>query len=324
MLNVIGRTAALAMGLLLAGSACADAPYPNRPIKLIVAYAPGGGTDVIARIVGRELSQVWSTPVVVENRPGAGSIIGTQVVARSDPDGYTLLVTSTPFSINPILHNNAGYDPIRDFVPIINAGHSPTIVVVSAAIPANNLKELIALAKVQHLSYASAGVGTVPFLTAEYLLRKKAGVDIVHVPYGGAGPALSAVVLGHVAVGVLAYATPGLESWLSSGKLKGIVVTSAKRLAALPAVPTASESGFPGYVDLTWIGFMAPAKTPAPIVSKLNLEINRILELSEVRAQLLKLGFVTEPNSTLEFAKFIQSETEHWADIVKAVGGQVD
>jgi len=323
MFKLVARTAMLAAGLLAASVVGADPGYPNKPIKFIVAYAPGGGTDVIARVVGRELSKAWNTPVVVENRPGAGSNIGTQTVARAEPDGYTLLVTSTPFAINPTLYKNAGYT-IKDFAPVINAGHSATIVVVPPSVAANNLQELIALSKTQPLSYASAGIGTVPFFTAEYLLKKKAGINIVHVPYGGAGPAVTAVVAGHVPVGILAFATPGLEGWISSGKLKAIAVTSRKRVAMLPNVPTASESGFPGYVDLTWIGFAAPAKTPPEIVNKLNTEMNRILQLPEVKEQLTKLGFEWEPNTATEFTRFLQDESVRWAEIVKTTGAQAD
>ena len=324
MMKIVNRLMVFVVGLTLSHLALAQAPYPNKPIKLVVAYAPGGGTDIIARVVGRELAKAWNTSVVVENRAGAGSNIGTQAVARAEPDGYTILVTSTPFAINPTLYKNAGYNPSKDFVPVINGGHSPTILVVHPSVPANNLQELIALAKVRPLSYASAGIGTVPFLTGEYLLKKKAGIDIVHIPYGGAGPAVSAVVAGHVPVGILAYATPGLENWISTGKLKAIVVTSAKRVASLPTVATASESGFPGYVDVTWIGFMAPADTPKDITTKLNQEMGRILQLPAVKDQLVKIGFEWQPNTTAEFSSFIQEEITRWAEIVKMTGAHAD
>ena len=322
-MNKFGRLMVLFGGLLATNLALSQTPYPtSKPIKFVVAYAPGGGTDIIARVVGRELAKAWNTPVVIENRPGAGSNVGTQAVSRADPDGYTILVTSTPFAINPTLYKNAGYNASKDFVPIINAGHSPSILVVHPSVPANNLQEFIALSKVSSLSYASAGIGTVPFLTAEYLLKKKAGIDIVHVPYGGAGPAVTAVVAGHVPAAILAFATPGLENWISTGKLKAIVVTNAKRVASLPKVPTASESGFPGYVDITWIGFLAPAETPKEITTKLNQEMGRILQLPLVKDQLVKLGFEWQPNSTTEFSSFIQDEITRWADIVKTTGAQ--
>ncbi len=325
MMKKVRRLMVLLVGLTVTNLALCESPYPTgKPIKFVVAYAPGGGTDIIARVVGRELAKVWNNPVVVENRAGAGSNVGTQVVARAEPDGYTILVTSTPFAINPTLYKNAGYNPSRDFVPIINAGHSPTILVVHPSVPANNLQEFIALSKVRPLSYASAGIGTVPFLTGEFLLKKKAGIDIVHVPYGGAGPAVAAVVAGHVPVGILAFATPGLENWISTGKLKAIVVTSGKRVASLPAVATASESGFPGYVDVTWIGFMAPAETPKEITTKLNQEMGRILQLPLVKDQLVKLGFEWQPNTAMEFSSFIQEEIARWADIVKTTGAQAD
>ncbi len=323
-MKIFGRLAVLVVGLMLTNLAFSDSPYPTKPIKFVVAYAPGGGTDIIARVIGQELAKAWNTPVVIENRPGAGSNVGTQVVARSAPDGYTILVTSSPFAINPTLYKNAGYNASRDFVPIINAGHSPTILVVHPSVPANNLQEFIALAKVQSLSYSSAGIGTVPFLTGEYLLKTKAGIDIVHAPYGGAGPALNAVVAGHVPVGSLAFATPGLENWISTGKLKAIVVTSTKRLASLPTVATASESGFPGYVDVSWIGFLAPAGTPKEITTKMNLEMGRILQLPAIKDQLEKIGFEWQPNTAAEFSSFIQEEITRWAEIVKVTGAKAD
>lgn len=318
------RACIAAAGLLCAGWAAAQAPYPNKPIRFIVGYAPGGGTDIIARVVGRELGKAWNTTVVIENRPGAGSNIATQAVARAEPDGYTLLVTSTPFAINPSLYKSAGYHPLRDFAPVFNAGHSATILVVPPSVPANNLQELIALGKTQPLSYASAGIGTVPFFTAEYLLKSKAGMNIVHVPFGGAGPAVSAVVAGQVPVGILAFATPGLEGWINAGRLKALAVTSSKRVPSLPAVATASESGFPGYVDLTWIGFAAPARTPPEIVNKLNQEMNRILERPSVRAELAAIGFDWEANSAAEFARFVEAESVKWTEIIKQTGAKVE
>jgi len=324
MTKITAGTVTCAVALLCGSLAYAATPYPNSVIKLVVAFAPGGGTDVIARVIGKELNDAWNNPVVVENRPGAGSNIGTRVVARSTPDGYTILVTSTAFAINPSLYKNAGYNPTEDFVPIVNAGASPTIVVAHPSVPIRNLKELIALGKKQPLSYASAGVGTVPFLTAEFLLNTKAAASIAHIPYAGAGPALTAVVAGHVPVASLAFATPALGNWISSGKLRPIAVMSPKRLASYPAVPTGSESGFPGYVDSTWIGFLAPARTPKEIVAKLNGEMSRILHLPAATEALGQLGFEWEANSPEQFASYIQAETAKWAEIVKATNTLVD
>ena len=311
-------------GLLLAASACAATPFPSKPIRFVVAFAPGGGTDVIARYIGREMSDAWSTPVVIDNRPGAGSNIGARLVAKAPSDGYTVLVTSTAFAINPTLYKNAGYGPVKDFMPIINAGHSPTILVVNPSVPAKTLRELITLSKTQPLNYSSAGIGTVPFLTGEYLFNKKGGGRMVHIPHAGAGPALIAVVGGNVQASALAFATPTLGNWISTGKLRAIVVTSARRVASLPDVPTASESGFPGYVDLTWIGFMAPANTPKAVVAKLNAEMDRILRLPAVKNQLEELGFEWESNSPEEFTRYIQTEVAKWATVVKETNAQVE
>jgi tripartite-type tricarboxylate transporter receptor subunit TctC len=315
---------ALVAGLLLAASACAATTYPSKPIRFVVAFAPGGGTDVIARFIGRELADAWSTPVVIDNRPGAGSNIGARLVAKAPSDGYTVLVTSTAFAINPTLYKNAGYVPAQDFLPIINAGHSPTILVVHPSVAAKTLRELIALSKTQPLNYSSAGIGTVPFLTGEYLFNKKGGGAMVHIPHAGAGPALIAVVGGNVQASALAFATPSLGNWLSTGKLRAIVVTSAQRLVSQPEVPTASESGFPGYVDLTWIGFMAPANTTKGVVAKLNAEMGRILRLPAVKEQLDELGFEWAPNSPEDFARYVQSEVAKWASVIKETNAQVD
>ena len=320
-----GRTLLVTASLAFAmGGAAANTSYPDKPIRFIVGYAPGGGTDLIARVVGNELAEAWNATVVVENRPGAGSNIATRAVARAEPDGYTLLVTSTPFAINPSLYKNAGYHPLKDFVPVFNAGHSATLLVVPPEVSANNLEELVALGKSKPLSYASAGVGTVPFFTAEYLLKHKAGMEIEHVPYGGAGPALVAVVAGHVPVGMLALATPGLENWITSGKLKALALSNAKRVDALPNVPTVSESGFPDYVDLTWIAFAAPAGTPQEIVEKLNQEMNRILQKPSVKAELAAIGFDWEPNTAGEFADFVAAESARWTEIVDTIDLRIE
>jgi tripartite-type tricarboxylate transporter receptor subunit TctC len=323
MTKFFSRIAALAAGLLLAAVVNAD-PYPSKPIKFLVAFAPGGGTDVIARIIGQHLADDWGRPVVVENRPGAGSNIGTRQVASAEPDGYTVLVTSTAFAINPSLYKNAGYDPIQSFVPIINAGYSPSILFVHPSVPVKTLQELIARGKAEPLSYASAGVGTVPFLTAEYLLNKMAGINITHIPFAGAGPALNAVIGGHVPVGAAAFATPGLTEWFASGKLRPIAITSATRSALQPDVPTALESGFPGMVDYTWIGFFAPANTPKEIVAKLNQAINRIIKVPAVQEQLTKIGFDWAPNSAEEFAAYILAEVNKWSTVVKSTGARAD
>ncbi|MEI7532130.1 MAG: tripartite tricarboxylate transporter substrate binding protein [Betaproteobacteria bacterium] len=295
------------------------ADYPIKPIKLVVSFAPGGGTDVIARIIGKYLTEELGQPVIVENKAGGGGNIGARFVAGAEPDGYTILVTSTAFAINPSFYKNAGYDPIKQFVPIINAGYSPTILFVHPDVKATNLKELMTLAKTNDLSYASAGIGTVPFLTSENL-NKLASVSIVHIPFGGAGPALNSVIGGQVPVGSAAFATPGLIDWLNSGKIRPIAISSEGRSRFMPNVPTIAESGYPGVVDNTWIAFFAPAKTPNEIVVKLNQLMSNIIKKPVVMEQISKIGFDWSPNTNIEFTQYIQGEVIKWGKIVKETG----
>ena len=312
------QIAVLLAGTYLSGPTFA-ADYPTKPIKLIVSFAPGGGTDVIARIIGKYLSEDLGQPVIVENKAGGGGNIGARFVATAEPDGYTILVTSTAFAINPSLFKNAGYDPIKQFTPIINAGYSPTINFVHPDVKANNLKELLTLAKTKDLSYATAGIGTVPFLTSENL-NKMASVNITHIPFAGAGPALNAVIGGQVPVGSAAFATPGLIDWLNSGKIRPIAISSAVRSRFVPNVPTIIESGYPGVVDDTWIAFFAPAKTPKDIVVKLNQAISKIIKQPVVLEQISKIGFDWNLNTSDEFAQYIQGEVTKWGKIVKETG----
>jgi len=312
------QIAVLLAGTYLSGPTFA-ADYPTKPIKLIVSFAPGGGTDVIARIIGKYLSEDLGQPVIVENKAGGGGNIGARFVATAEPDGYTILVTSTAFAINPSLFKNAGYDPIKQFTPIINAGYSPTIIFVHPDVKANNLKELLTLAKTKDLSYATAGIGTVPFLTSENL-NKMASVNITHIPFAGAGPALNAVIGGQVPVGSAAFATPGLIDWLNRGIIRPIAISSAVRSRFVPNVPTIIESGYPGVVDDTWIAFFAPAKTPKDIVVKLNQAISKIIKQPVVLEQISKIGFDWNPNTSDEFAQYIQGEVTKWGKIVKETG----
>lgn len=319
MVKTLARLAAAAAAFLLATAALADA-YPSKPVRFVVAFAPGGGTDIIARVVAEKLTAAWGQTVFVENKPGAGSNIGTRQVAHSPADGYTILVTSTSFAVNPALYKNAGYDPLKDFAPIINGGYSPTLVFAAPSVQAGKLQDLIALGKTQKLSYATAGIGTVSHLTAENVLNAMAKMDVPHIAYSGAGPALQAVVGGQVPVGALAYATPGLHDWVKSGKIKPIAISSTGRFPALPEVPTIAESGFPGYADVTWIGFFAPAGTPHDIVAKINQSIAQAVQTRDVRDRLAKIGFDWAPNTAEQFDGYVKEEVGKWAKVVKATG----
>ena len=315
--------AAIAAGIAvcLFTTAVAAETYPSKPVRFIVAFSPGGGTDIIARVVADKLTRAWSQPVVVENRPGAGSNIGTQAVAKAPPDGYTILVTSTSFAVNPGMYKSAGYDPLKDFVPIINGGHTPTLFFTVPALPVDSLPALLQLAKSQKLSYATAGAGTVSHLTAENLFNVIAKADIQHIPFSGAGPAFQALAGGHVPVGALAFGTPALYDFVKAGKLKPIAISSGTRFPLLPDVPTIAESGFPNYApESTWIGFFAPAGTPKDIVATLNQAIDAALRQPDARDRLAKIGFDWSPNTAEQFDGYIKEEVVKWGKVVKATG----
>ncbi|MBI4206148.1 MAG: tripartite tricarboxylate transporter substrate binding protein [Betaproteobacteria bacterium] len=319
-LNIVGAVS-VALTLALATNAVAQT-YPERPLRFLVPYGPGGPTDVIARVVGQRLSELVGRPVVIENRPGATGNIGTTLVARATPDGHTVLVHTTAFAVNPSLFRNAGYDAIQHFTPVIIAGSTPNMLFAHPSVPARTLGELIALAKAKPLSYASPGPGTTPHLTAELLLRTMYGVDIVQVPYTSGAAAAAAVVGGQVPIGCLAM--PSVVPHAKAGKLRGIVVTSAQRTPAMPEVPTVAESGHPGYEDYTWVAFLAPRGTPRAIVEKLNGEIAKLLKEPAVNQRLAPLGFEHNPNTPAEFDKYLKREVVKWAKVVKDTGARVD
>lgn len=309
--------------LTLAGPITVPAQsYPERPLRLLVPYGPGGPTDTMARVVGQRLAEHWGRPVVIDNRPGATGNIGTALVARATADGYTILVHTSAFAVNPSLFHSAGYDPIKDFAPVIVAGITPNMLFVHPSVAAHTLAELIALAKAKPLSYASPGAGTTPHLTAELLLKTMGGVDITHVPYTSGALAVNAVVGGQVPVGSLAI--PSVVPFVKAGRLRGIAVTSAQRAPALPQVPTAAESGYPGYEDYTWIAFFAPHGTPRGIVEKLNAEITKVLQAPAVKERLGPLGFDHNPNTPAQFADYLKREVVKWAKVVKDSGARVD
>jgi tripartite-type tricarboxylate transporter receptor subunit TctC len=323
-MKTVAQILTCAAGVALLCTTVGAQTYPNKSVRMIVAFAPGGGTDVIARVVANKLTQAWGQTVVVENKAGAGSMIGTRFVATSPADGYTILVTSTSFVVNPTLYKQPGYDAVKDFAPIINGGYSPTLVFTTPSIPAKTLPELMALGKAKKMSYATAGIGTISHLTAENVFNTVAKADISHAPFSGAGPAFQAVVGGHVPVGALAFATPGLLDWVKGGKLKPIAISSDTRISALPDVPTFTEAGYPGHVEYTWIGFFAPAGTPKEIVAKSNEAIAKVMQEKEVRDVLTNIGFDWAPNTVDQFSAYVKEELVKWGGVVKATGIKVD
>jgi tripartite-type tricarboxylate transporter receptor subunit TctC len=295
--------------------------YPARPIRVIVAFAPGGPVDVVARLVAERLPEILGAAVVVENRPSSTGNLGTQVVAKAAPDGYTILATSSAFAVNVSLSPNAGYDP-GDFAPIIQAATQPNVIVVNADFPAKTLAELLDKAKTMKLAYASPGAGTTPHLTGEHLFRAIAKVDVVHIPYKGAGPAAAAVAAGEPPIGSLAVTAP--LPFIHSGRLRALAISSATRLRLLPDVPTFAELGYPEIEEYTWVGFFAPAGTPPEVVQKVNAAINRVLQMPEVRERLEALTFEPIGGSAQQFADYVRSEVAKWAVVVKETGAKLD
>jgi tripartite-type tricarboxylate transporter receptor subunit TctC len=321
MIKVCARAvcaSALLLGLAAATSA-AERDYPVRPIRIIVPQSPGASTDLTARLIGQKLNEAFKQPVVVDNRPGSSGIAGTEIVARSAPDGYTLMVVASSFSINPALQPKLPYDAIRDFTPIAQLSKFPNMLAAHPSVPVKTLHDVIAFAKAKpgQLNYASAGSGTGTHMSAE-LLKQMTGVDIVHIPYKGGGPAMVATMGGQTQL--IIGTTLGLLPHVRTGKLKAIAVTSAKRSAAAPEVPTFAESGVPGYEHEPWNGMFAPAKMPKAVVAKLNAEITRILQTPEVRKVFEHEGAEPVGNTSEQFAVILKSEIEKWVKVVKAAG----
>ena len=292
----------------------------QKPIHIVVGFAPASTTDLVARLVAPKLSEALGQSVVVDNRPGAGGNVAAQQVKRAAPDGYTLFVTSVAYAVNPSLYASAGYDPLQDFVPVILGPSTPNIITVNPSVPARNLQELIELAKKSPLSYASSGVGTTTHLSMERI-KMQAKVDITHVPYQPA-QAVGAAVAGHTQIS--STSMPPAVQQVKGGKVRPIAVTSAQRSPALPDVPTVNEQGFSGFDDLTWTGFFAPAGMSQDLVNRINSEINRALLAPDVRERLGQLGLEWKSNTSGEFAAFLRSEIDKWSRAVKESGAKAD
>ena len=319
------------LGLLFAltGAAYAQVPasdagdyrgYPNRPIRFLVAFPPGASTDIVGRIVGAKLSELWGQNVVVENRPGAGGNLGTQIGARANADGYTILLNSSAFVVNVSLYAKPGY-AMADFVPVIQGPTTPNLVSVHPSLKATSLQEVIAYARGTPTSYASSGTGTTTHLDAEMIFGALSKVKITHVPYGPA-QAVAAVVGNQVPIA--STSLPPAVPHVKANRVRPIAVTTAKRSAILPNVPTVAESGFAGFNDHTWFSFFAPAGTPPAIVAKLNTEINRILQMPDVKEKLDAFSLEFTPNTSAQFAAVIKEEVARYAVMVKQSGAKAD
>jgi tripartite-type tricarboxylate transporter receptor subunit TctC len=296
--------------------------YPTKPIRVLAGGAAGGPIDIMGRLVAQKLSDQLGQTVIIDNRGGAGGTLASRIAAQGAPDGYTLLCNSSQYVVAPSLYRDPGYDPFKDFRPVINAGVSPNMLFVHPSVPAHTLQELIALGKTKKLSYGSSGTGSTPHLTGERLLKLMAGLEVTHVPYSSAAPAMLAVAAGQIPVGSIAM--PPTVPFIKSGKIRGIAVTSPARMPALPDVATVAEQGFPGYEDYTWIGFFAPMGTPKAIVAQLNQQIAQALKQPETKDRLATLGFDPIDNTPEQFTAYINVEVEKWAKVIKESGARVD
>ena len=309
---------ALLAAAALTGPARAET-YPARPIKIIVPYTPGGFNDTLARTVGAKLQEKWGQPVTVDNRPGGGTVIGTDAAAKAPPDGYTLFVTPFAFAVNQSIFKKLPYDPEKDFAPITLAATTPNLLVVSPSLGVNSVKELIALARSKPggISYASTGIGSSNHLSMEKF-KQMAGVDITHIPYKGSGPAVTDMLGGQL--GLMFDNIPNVIQHVKAGKLKALAVTSPTRSPHVPDLPTVSEAGVPGYEVDVWFGFAAPAGTPQPIIDKLHAEIVRILKTPEVKEKFAAQGVDVVGSTPQQFAAHLKDQSAKWAKVVRDAG----
>jgi len=313
----------LATAALAACLSASAQGFPNKPVKIIVPFGPGGFTDVAARILQKELAPVLGQPVIIENRPGAGSTIGTDAVAKAEPDGYTLAMVSTAHVISPHIYKQMPYDPIKDFTPVMRLAEGPYVLTVHPSLPVKNVAELIALAKAKpgEIDYASSGNGSSQHLVGA-LFCSMAGVKLNHVPYKGSNQAMNDVLGGQVKVTFAG--VPNVLPNLGTGKLRALAVSTSTRYAELPNVPTIAEAGVPGYDATIWLGLLAPPNTPRDVVQRLNADITRILSTPEAKKLMASAGVDVATSTPEEFGRLMQSELERWGKVVRETGATVN
>jgi tripartite-type tricarboxylate transporter receptor subunit TctC len=304
---------------MCAGAVCAQA-FPSKPVRIVIPFPPGGGVDIVARLIGPKLAEVYGHQVVVDNRAGAAGIIGTELAARAAPDGYTMLLASVAsFAMSPALLGKVPFDPVNDFEPVTRAVLVTALLSVHPTTPARTLKQFVALARKLpgEINYSSPGTGSIAHLAFERFWRA-AGIRVNHVPYKGGNPAVTDTIAGHVesTVGLISTQTPHVRA----GRLRALAVSSAKRSAALPDVPTIAESGYPGFESSGWLGFAFPARTPKAIVDRMHKEVVAVLNLQEVSSQLVDLGLDPEPSSPAEFHALIKADHAKWDQVVREAG----
>ena len=311
----------LALLLLAAGTAFGQ-PFPSKPIRMVVAFPPGGPVDVVARLLSPKMSETLGQSIVIENVGGGGGNIAAQRVAKSAPDGYTVLAHSSAYAVNPTLIGNLGFDAEKGMTAIAVVASQANLIFVHADFPAKSLKELLERARTEKLAFASPSSGTTPHLTGENLFRLRAKVDITHIPFKGAGPAMTAVLGGQPPIGVLAGTAP--LPHVKAGKIRVLAVSSAKRLASLPDVPTLNELGFSGMEDYTWVGLFVPAGVPAEVAQKLNAALLAAVRSPEVKERLEALAFEITAAPLAETATYVKSELAKWGKVVRETGAKVD
>jgi tripartite-type tricarboxylate transporter receptor subunit TctC len=313
-----------ATALGVAAMPCLAQEYPARPIRMIIPYPPGGGTDFFARTLGAKLTEAFGQQVVMENRPGAAGVIGADAVAKAAPDGYTIFIgQASNLAINPHLMAKLPYDPVRDFSPVTLIGGSPSLLVVHPSLPVRTVKDLVALARAKPgaINYASAGTGSPGHISTEYF-KRVADIELVHIPYKGANPALVNVLAGEAS---LYFTSPvAAQPLVKAGRLRQVAVTSARRFAPLPEVPTLAESGYPEIDIVSWWGLLTPVNVPQEIIARLHAETVKAMNAPEMKTRLASQGAAVMTNSPDEFAAFIRSEIGKWGRMVKASGARLD
>ena len=315
--------AAASAALLAMSATWGQAPaWPAKPVRFVVAFAPAGPADMIARLLGQRLGEVLGQSVVVENKPGAGGSVASTVVARAEPDGYTLMINTSSYAVNPAMQRSLGFDPEKDLTLATLVASSPNLIVTAPMLKARTLREVMADASSGSYNYGTAGAGTTPHLTAEYLFKVLGKVNVTHVPFQGAGPALNATMGGQTQLASVAL--PAAVELVKAGRVRALVVTGAKRSAALPDVPTVAESGFPGFEDVTWVGIFAPARTPDAILQRINREVASIQREPDFQAKLAAAGFEPLGGSVAQARDYLHSEMAKWARVVRETGAKAD
>jgi tripartite-type tricarboxylate transporter receptor subunit TctC len=311
-------------GIASAHAADGAPDYPAKPVRVIVTFPPGGGTDLMARTIGQKLADVWGRPFVMDNRAGAGGIIGTEIAARASPDGYTLLLaTSSGLIINPLLNNKLPYDPFKDFAPVSLCATNPTLLVVHPSVPVTTVKELIAYAKAkpQQLNYATVGQGS-PIHLAMALFNSMTGTEMTHVPYKGSAPAVTDLIAGQVQL--MFNSMPTVLPHVKAGKVRALATGSAQRTRTVPDIPTVAESGVPGFKAVTWSGMVAPARTSAALVNKLSAQIGKILSDAEVAQRMLSYGAEAQASTPEGMLRFMRAESVRARKVIAAAGIKID